>query len=184
MNVNITGIYDNTVIVDSNLFEDVRLLQTGLSSLSDKIQGLPNTYAGLTALSSLSDNVFSLVEGLPNTYASLTGFSSFSNKLYEYQINIKTNFSISNLDIENTQNIYITNTSWSILSTAIDDQFELTTTYIDEKATEQHENTDHEIEALRNEGYIQEAVTQILAWAISDAGKWLWKEASDKRPYT
>ena len=35
MNVNITGIYDNTVIVDTNLFEDVRLLQTGLSSLSD-----------------------------------------------------------------------------------------------------------------------------------------------------
>ncbi len=29
MNVNITGIYDNTVIVDNNLFEDVRLLQIG-----------------------------------------------------------------------------------------------------------------------------------------------------------
>ena len=28
MNVNITGIYDNTVIVYTNLFEDVRLLQT------------------------------------------------------------------------------------------------------------------------------------------------------------
>jgi len=27
MNVDITGIYDNTVIVDTNLFEDVRLLQ-------------------------------------------------------------------------------------------------------------------------------------------------------------
>ncbi len=26
MNVNITGIYDNTAIVDNNLFEDVRLL--------------------------------------------------------------------------------------------------------------------------------------------------------------
>ena len=33
MNVNITGIYDNTVIVDSNLFDDVKLLQIGLSSL-------------------------------------------------------------------------------------------------------------------------------------------------------
>ena len=29
MNVNITGVYDNTLIVDSNLFEDVELLQTG-----------------------------------------------------------------------------------------------------------------------------------------------------------
>ena len=49
MNVNITGVYDNTLIVDSNLFEDVKLLQTGLSSLSDDlfnlVQGLPNTYA-------------------------------------------------------------------------------------------------------------------------------------------
>ncbi len=38
MNFNITGIYDNTVIlviVDTNLFDDVRLLQTGLSLLSD-----------------------------------------------------------------------------------------------------------------------------------------------------
>ena len=54
MNVNITGIYDNTVIVDSNLFEDVRLLQTGLSSLSDTL--------------------FSVVEGLPYQYANLTRF--------------------------------------------------------------------------------------------------------------
>ena len=47
----------------------------------------------------------------------------------------------------------------------------LTTTYIDGKITEQHEYTDQEIEALRNEGYIQEAITQILAWATSDEGK-------------
>ena len=31
MSVNVTGIYDNTVIVDSNLFDDVKLLQTSLS---------------------------------------------------------------------------------------------------------------------------------------------------------
>ncbi len=35
MNVNKTGIYDNTVIEDSNLFDDVKLLQTDLYSLSD-----------------------------------------------------------------------------------------------------------------------------------------------------
>ncbi len=57
MNVNITGIYDNTVIVDSNLFEDVKLLQTGLSSLSDTLY-----------------NVF---EGLSNQYANLTTFTAF-----------------------------------------------------------------------------------------------------------
>ncbi len=44
MNVNITGIYDNTVIVDTNLFEDVRLLQTGLSSLSDTLFRPPSKY--------------------------------------------------------------------------------------------------------------------------------------------
>jgi hypothetical protein len=37
MNINITGIYDNTVKVDTNLFEDVRPLQTGLSSLSNTL---------------------------------------------------------------------------------------------------------------------------------------------------
>ncbi len=37
------------------------------------------------------------------------------------------------------------------LSTAIDDQFELTTTYIDDKITEQHGYTDQEIEAIRVE---------------------------------
>jgi hypothetical protein len=61
MNVNITGIYDNTFIVNSNLFEDVKLLQTGLSSLSDILiilynvaEGLPNQYANLTAFTALS----------------------------------------------------------------------------------------------------------------------------------
>ncbi len=48
MNVKIPGIYENTVIVDSSLFEDVKLLQTGLSSLSDTlynvVEGLPNQY--------------------------------------------------------------------------------------------------------------------------------------------
>ncbi len=58
MNVNITGIYDITVIVDNNLFEDVLLLQTGLSSLSDTlfnvVEGLPFQYANLTTFTNLS----------------------------------------------------------------------------------------------------------------------------------
>ncbi len=37
--------------------------------------------------------------------------------------------------------------------------------------TEQHGYTDQEIEALRTEGYIQEALTQLAAWATSDEGK-------------
>jgi hypothetical protein len=72
------------------------------------------------------------------------------------------------------------NTTLSTLSTAIDDQFELTTTYIDDKITEQHEYTDQEVEALRNEGYIQEAVTHLLAWATSDEGKRVRKKVWDR----
>jgi hypothetical protein len=56
------------------------------------------------------------------------------------------------------------NPTISVLFDSIDDQFELTTTYIDEQITEQHEYTDQEVEALRTEGYILEALTQALAW--------------------
>jgi hypothetical protein len=52
MNINITGIYDNTVAVDSNLYDDVQLLQTGLSCSSD--------------------NIFTLVEGPPFNFSPLS----------------------------------------------------------------------------------------------------------------
>ena len=190
MNVNITGIYDNTVIVDNNLFEDVRLLQTGLSSLSDTL--------------------FNVVEGLPYQYANLTSFTILSNDYESFKINNTSNLSNINLDIDNlstslsilssdyesykiTSNSYLNiinndiinlNTTLSTLSTSIDDQFELTTTYIDEKITEQQEYTDQEIEALRTEGYVQEALTQALAWVTSDEGKRfrkkVWSRISSK----
>jgi hypothetical protein len=53
----------------------------------------------------------------------------------------------------------------------MDDQFTLTTTYIDDKILEQHDYNNEEIEALRVEGYIQEALTQALAWITSNEGK-------------
>ena len=171
MNVNITGIYDNTVIVDSNLFDDVRLLQTGLSSLNDTL--------------------YSVVEGLPFKYANLTSFTIVSDDYNEHKINNISSISSLELDINNLSTSisilssdinynYVNNTTLSILSTAIDEQFETTTTYIDDKITEQHEYTDQEIEALRNEGYIQEAVTQLLAWITSDEGKRFRKKVWDR----
>ena len=75
---------------------------------------------------------------------------------------------------------YLNNTSLSTLSTAIDDEFTTTITYIDDKITEQEEYTDQEVEALSVEGYIQEAVTQILAWATSDEGKRFRKKVWDR----
>ena len=92
MNVNITGIYDNTVIVDSNLFEDVKLLQTGLSSLGDTL--------------------YNVVEGLPNQYANLTTFTALSTDYDSYKINSNSNISTLNLDIDNlTENLSTLNTN-------------------------------------------------------------------------
>jgi hypothetical protein len=81
MIVDITGIYDNTVLVENILFEDVRLLQTGLSSLSDTL--------------------FNVVEGLPNQYANLTSLSILSSNYDDYTINYNSNISTINLDIDN-----------------------------------------------------------------------------------
>jgi hypothetical protein len=114
MNANIIGIYDNTVIVDNNLFEDVGLLQTGLSSLSNTL--------------------FNVVEGLPFQYANLTSFTNLSNNYETFKINntfhlsninndidySTTNLSTLNTDINNN---YVNNTSLTTLSNAIDDQF-------------------------------------------------------------
>ena len=113
MNDNITGIYDNTVIVDFNLFDDVKLLQTGLSSLSDTL--------------------FNVVEGLPFQYANLTTFSILSEDHEQFKINNNTNLSILNIDIGNLttslsilntdiSNNYVNNTTLSTLTTAVDDQ--------------------------------------------------------------
>jgi hypothetical protein len=190
MNVYITGIYDNTVIVNNNLFEDVRLLETGLSSLSDTL--------------------FNVVEGLPYQYANLTSFTILSNDYDSFKISNTSNLSNINLDIDYlstslsilssdyeankiTSDSYLNitnsdiinlNTTISVLSDSVDNQFELTTTYIDEKITEQHEYTDQEIEALRTEGYMQEALTQALAWVTSDEEKRfrkkVWSRISSK----
>ncbi len=50
--------------------------------------------------------------------------------------------------------------------------------------TEQQEYKDQEVEALRIEGYIQEAFTQALAWVISDEEKRfrkkVWSRISSK----
>ena len=64
----------------SNLFDDVKLLQTGLSSLSDTL--------------------FSVVEGLPYQYANLTAFTTLSDDYEAYKITNNTNFQILSDDYE------------------------------------------------------------------------------------
>ena len=192
MNVNITGIYDNTVIVDSNLFEDVKLLQNGLSSLSDTlynvVEGLPNQYANLTTFTALSadydsykinnnSNIDNLTEDLSTLNTNINDNYVNNTTLTTLSTAIDNQFELTTNYIDNN---FVTNTTLTTLSTAIDEQFETTTTYIDDKITEQHEYTDQEIEALRNEGYIQEAVTQLLAWITSDEGKRFRKKVWDR----
>ena len=145
MNVNITGIYDNTVIVDTNLFEDVRLLQTGLSSLSDTlfdvVQGLPYKYANLTTFTILSDDydAFKITNNskLSTIYSDIdnltTNLSVLNVDINNDIVNLTTNLSVLNIDINNN---FVNNTSLSILSDAVDNQFTLTTTYIDDKIME------------------------------------------------
>ena len=167
MNVNVTGIYDNTVIVDNNLFEDVRLLQTGLSSLSDTlfnvVEGLPNQYANLTTFTNLSNdyetfkinntsnlsNINSDIDNLTSNLSILSNdYTEYKENSFSYTTNINNDIDNINTNIDNN---FVNNTTLSTLSTSIDEQFELTTTYIDDKITEQHEYTDQEIEALRVE---------------------------------
>jgi hypothetical protein len=57
--------------------------------------------------------------------------------------------------------------------------FELTNDYIDAKHQEGKDYTDTEVENLRNEGLIQEAITQVLAWITSDEGKRFRKKELD-----
>jgi hypothetical protein len=167
MNVNISGIYENTI------FEDLQLLQTGLSSLVNVVEGLPLQYADLISFTILSND-----------------YTAYKENSISYITNIKidivhlsTNISILNTDINYN---YVNITALSTLSTVIDDQFTLTTTYIDDKIIEQHDYTDQEIEALRVEGYIQEDLTQAAAWITSDDSegkrfrKKVWAKKSSK----
>jgi hypothetical protein len=165
MNVNITGIYENTI------FEDLQLLQTDLSSLVNVVEGLPLQYADLTSFTILSNDYTAYKEN------SISYITNINNDI----VNLSTNISILNTDINYN---YVNITALSTLSTAIDEQFTLTTTYIDDKIIEQHDYTDQEIEALRVEGYIQEALTQAAAWITSDEGKRfrkkVWAKISSK----
>ena len=54
------------------------------------------------------------------------------------------------------------------LDQSTSNNFELTNDYIDAKHQEGKDYTDTEVENLRNEGLIQEAIAQVLAWITSD----------------
>jgi hypothetical protein len=107
MNVNITGMYENTI------FEDLQLLQTDLSSLVNVVDGLPLQYADLTSFTILSNDYTAYKEN------SISYITNINNDI----VNLSTNISILNTDINYN---YVSITALSTLSTAVDDQFTLT----------------------------------------------------------
>ena len=54
---NITGIYDQTYVIDSNVFSDISILQTGLSSLNTTVFG---NYTEFNEYRTTTNNNFSL----------------------------------------------------------------------------------------------------------------------------
>ena len=214
---NITGIYDQTYVIDSNVFTDISILQTGLSSLNNTVF---NNYVEYNNFTNTTNNNLSLLNNDLEAFKITTNnnFTLSNNDLEAFKITTNNNFTLLNDDLDNLVNS--TNTNFSLLNTNLNDfkittnsKFELVGTALNtlesdfisyQTATNQliidnlqeaKDYTDQEVEELRVEGYIQEAVTQVLAWATSDEGKRFRKKIWDKlktkwltftgsRPYT
>jgi len=214
---NITGIYDQTYVIDSNVFSDISILQTGLSSLNTTVFG---NYTEFNEYRTTTNNNFSLFNNdLDNlTNLSNSNFSMLDTKIDNLKITTLNKFNLFNDDLDNLTNL--SNSNFSMLETKIDNlkittlnKFELVATglsvleedftsyqtttnqLIVDNLQESKDYTDQEVDELRTEGYIQEAVTQVLAWATSDEGKrfrkkiWdrlklKWLSFTGNRPYT
>ena len=181
---NITGIYDQTYVIDSNVFTDISILQTGLSSLNNTVF---NNYVEYNNFTNTTNNDFAVL----------------NDDLEAFRVTKNKNLTSLNTDLDNL--IALTNTNFSVLNTNLDgfknttnNKFELigtalniletdlisyqtsTNQLIIDNLQEAKDYTDQEVEELRNEGYIQEAVTQILSWATSDEGKRFRKKIWDR----
>ena len=102
MNVNITGIYENTI------FEDLQLLQTDLSSLVNVVEGLPLQYADLTSFTILSNdytaykensisyitNINSDIDNFNYTTTSLLNKTDFSNLIVSGNSTINSSLNV------------------------------------------------------------------------------------------
>jgi hypothetical protein len=161
------------------------LQQNGVG-VSTLISNALSTYATNTNLSILSDDLDSFKITTNNNFDLLnTNLSILSDDLDSFKITTNNNFDLlnTNLSILSDDFDFLKITTISTLTTSIDEQFLAITEYIDTKDEEQQTYTDNSIETLRNEGMIQEAVTQILAWITSDEGKRFRKKVWDKIKY-
>ena len=196
---NITGIYDQTYVIDSNVFTDISILQTGLSSLNNTVF---NNYVEYNNFTNTTNNNFTVLNDDLEAFRITTNnnFTSLNTDLDNLIALTNTNFSLLNTNLNDFKNT--TNNKFELIGTALNilesdfTAYQTTTNQlIIDNLQEAKDYTDQEVEELRNEGYIQEAVTQILAWATSDEGKRFRKKVWDRiktkwltftgqRPYT
>ena len=188
-----TGIYEPT-------YDDITIIQTDITNLNQifiiTISGLPYTYAGLNEFNILSDDFKILILLTDNKFNDIsTNIILLNNDLESYKtftdsniltlgneiISISTDYDLFKSYAYTT--FYDISSTFINMASAIDEQFLITYQYIDEKDVEQKTYTDDEVTKLRNEGMIQEAVTQLLAWVTSDEGKRFRKKVWDKIKY-
>jgi len=163
---NITGIYDQTYVIDFNVFSDISILQTGLSSLNTTVFG---NYTEFNEYRTTTNNNFSLFnDDLDN----LTNLSNSNFSMLETKID--------NLRITTLNKFELVATGLSVLEEDFTAYQTATNQLIVDNLQDAKDYTDQEVEELRMEGYIQEAVTQVLAWATSDEGKRFRKKIWDK----
>ena len=159
------------------------IVSTGLTDFSSVLNGqitviednINNIYGNIATINENIDGIDSSVNGI-NTH--INTIDGNINTIDGDIIRIDNNIGVIDGNIT-TINSHITTLS----------------THVDTVAQEQHNYTDEQITELRNEGYIQEAVTQVIAWIVSDEGKrfrkkvWnriknKWLTFTGKRPFT
>ena len=159
------------------------IVSTGLTDFSSVLNGqitvieenINNIYGNIATINENIDGIDSSVNGI-NTH--INTIDGNINTIDGDIIRIDNNIGVIDGNIT-TINSHITTLS----------------THVDTVAQEQHNYTDEQITELRNEGYIQKAVTQVIAWIVSDEGKrfrkkvWSriknkWLTFTGKRPFT
>ena len=176
MSVNVTGLYSNgglSVDLTNIEAETIKINQVLTSESSSILRGNTLVYGDLEVN---DENIINKINVLDSSTTS--NFSTINN-----------NINLINTDISGLTHDF--NTEINLINTDISGL----THHVDTGLQEQKDYTDAEIEQLRNEGYIQEAVTQIVAWIISDEGKLFrkkvwnriknkWLTFTSKRPYS
>jgi hypothetical protein len=206
--LNITGLYEpqevamNLSEINSNLiyfkidtegnFDSVNSDITDLTTDLNEFKMTTN-YNIDSVNSDITDLTTDLNEFKLRTNYNIDSVNSSMTYLKTASINFETQANDTFISINNSL-IDLSNDIIS-LDQSTSNNFELTNDYIDAKHQEGKDYTDTEVENLRNEGLIQEAITQVLAWITSDEGKRFRKKIWDKirnkwatftgsRPYT